>query len=99
MSLPSALSSIPTAYATASAGMHPSHTLPVKLRVIAGAGFKHVEIAFPDLEAYAKSLHSGYNQLDKRGEGDLEHLLSAARKTKGLMDELDLKALTVMPYV
>jgi hypothetical protein len=93
----SALSSIKCAYATASAGMHPSHTLPIKLRAIAAAGFAAAEIAFPDLEAYAASEYPNYKQLDDAGNGDIDGLLFAAGKIRALLDELKLEALTTMP--
>jgi sugar phosphate isomerase/epimerase len=93
------LAAIPIAYATASAGMHPSHTLPNKLRALARAGFTAAEIAFPDLEAYAASLHDGYKHLDDAGRGDLDALLGAAHQIRALMEELGVRALTVMPYV
>jgi hypothetical protein len=93
------ISSITTAYATASAGMHPAHTLPKKLRAIADAGFTAVEIAFPDLEAYAASLKPDYENLNSRGEGDLKGLLDATKKIKILVDNLGLDVLTLMPLV
>jgi hypothetical protein len=98
-SIVASLAAIPTAYATASAGMHPSHTLPNKLRALARAGCTAAEIAFPDLEAYASSLHDRYKQLDDAGRGDLDALLGAARQIRKLMQELGVRALTVMPYV
>jgi sugar phosphate isomerase/epimerase len=91
------LSSIPIAYATASAGMHPSHSLPKKLEAIAAAGFSAAEIAFPDLEEFAASNHEGYSELDDAGKGDLDVLLAVAGKIRKQLDELGLQALTVMP--
>jgi hypothetical protein len=95
----SSLSTIQVAYATASAGMHPSHTLPKKLKAIAAAGFTATEIAFPDLEDYAASENSDYKKLDDAGEGDLDALLAAAGNIRILLDELKLQALTIMPFV
>ena len=95
------LDKIPIAYATASAGMNPKHTLPLKLKAIAKAGFKWTEIAFLDLESYAESKYkgkgSGYRKLNSAGEGDLEKLLEAAKDIRQLMDQLGLSVLTVMP--
>lgn len=103
-------SCIPTSYATASAGMSPSaHTLPIKLRAIADAGFPFVEIAFPDLEAYAKSVCSKggeaqgekggreYREIGQDGEGDVEMLVQVARRVRGMCEEMGLTVLTVMP--
>lgn len=85
------------AYSTDSAGMHPSHTLPIKLRAIAAAGFSQAELAFPDLEAYAEQEFSGYRKLDDHGNGDLDKLLQAAGKVSELCKELGLSILAVHP--
>ncbi|PCH35139.1 xylose isomerase-like protein [Wolfiporia cocos MD-104 SS10] len=95
------MSSISTslAYSSDSAGMHPSHTLPLKLRAIAEAGFPQVEVGFPDLEEYAKQeFPVEYKKLDNSGNGDLEKLLEAAGKIKSLCNELGLKVLVVHPF-
>ena len=94
------LARVPLSYATASAGMHPSHTLPQKLQAIAAAGFKCVEIAFPDLEALALSVFNGYyRQIDEKGEGDVSKLVDTAVEVNKICGELGLKVLTVMPCV
>ncbi|KAI0064489.1 xylose isomerase-like protein [Artomyces pyxidatus] len=81
--------SIPICYATPSAGMHPSHTLAVKLRAIAASGFKLTEIAFPDLEAYAAQQYPGYRKLDNLGRGDLECLCAVADEIRALFSEFE----------
>ncbi|KAL1948755.1 hypothetical protein VTO73DRAFT_10561 [Trametes versicolor] len=86
------------AYSTDSAGMHPSHTLPIKLRAIAAAGFSQAELGFPDLEAYAEQEFSGYRKLDDHGNGDLDKLLQAAGKVSELCKELGLSILAVHPF-
>jgi hypothetical protein len=95
------LASVPTAYATASAGMHDSHTLPLKLKAISQAGFMYTEIAFPDLEAYTTSLYSnkddGYKKIDDVGKGDVDKLLRAANDVGSMCEQLGLKVLTLMP--
>ena len=93
------LDAIEIAYATASAGMHPSHTLPLKLRCIADAGFKWTEIAMPDLEKYAESMFEEYAKLDLDGNGDVEKLLEAAKDIHRLCAQLGLGVLTMMPCV
>ena len=90
--LPSAL-----AYSTDSAGMHSSHTLPLKLQAIAEAGFAAAELGFPDLEVYAEQEHPGYKKLDERGKGDLDTLVQAATKIRELCSELGLSILAVHP--
>ncbi|KAL5522922.1 hypothetical protein ACEPAF_1189 [Sanghuangporus sanghuang] len=92
------LRKIQTAYATASAGMHPSHTLPAKLKAVAEAGFKWTEIAFPDLEKYASSKFEGYRKIDISGVGDVDKLLESAKDIYLLCRQLGLCVLTVMPF-
>ncbi|KAI0765854.1 xylose isomerase-like protein [Trametes elegans] len=86
------------AYSSDSAGMHPSHTLPIKIRAIAEAKFQQVEIAFPDLEAFAAQEFPGYRKLDNNGNGDLDKLVQAAEKVKKLCEELGLTVLAVHPF-
>ncbi|KAL7277108.1 hypothetical protein ACG7TL_008953 [Trametes sanguinea] len=94
------MSSITTtlAYSTDSAGMLPSHTLPLKLRAIAEAGFDQAEVAFPDLEAYAEQEFPGYRKLDDRGNGDLDKLVQAAEQVRKLCDKLRISILAVHPF-
>ena len=78
--------------------MHPSHTLPIKLRAIADAGFTQAELAFPDLEAYAAQEFAGYQKLDdNNGRGDLDKLVRAAEKVGELCGELGISILAVHP--
>ncbi|KAI0821836.1 xylose isomerase-like protein [Trametes gibbosa] len=86
------------AYSTDSAGMHPSHTLPIKLRAITDAGFTQAELAFSDLETYAGEEFPGYRKLDERGSGDLFDLVQAAGKVKELCAELGLSILAVHQF-
>ncbi|CDO71054.1 hypothetical protein BN946_scf184844.g58 [Trametes cinnabarina] len=86
------------AYSTDSAGMHPSHTLPLKLRAIAEAGFDQAEVAFPDLEAYAEQEYPGYQKLDDSGKGDLDKLVQASEKIWQLCEALDISILAVHPF-
>lgn len=85
------------AYSTDSAGMHPSHTLPLKLRAIAEAGFPSVELGFPDLEAFAEQEHPGYQKLDESGKGGLDTLVRAATTVRQLCSEQGLSVLAVHP--
>ena len=86
------------AYSSDSAGMHPSHTLPLKLRAIAEAGFPQVEIGFPDFESYAEQEYKGhYQKLNDKGEGDEGKLAETALRVKKLCDELGLSVLVVHP--
>ncbi|KAL5498900.1 hypothetical protein ACEPAH_1418 [Sanghuangporus vaninii] len=92
------LQKIQIAYPTPSAGMHPSHTLPAKLKGIAEAGFKWTEISFPDLEKYASSKFEGYRKIDISGVGDIDKLLESAKDIDLLCRQLGLGVLAVMPF-
>ena len=46
---------LPPCFATPSLGMHPSHTLPIKLKAAAEAGFTLVEVGFDDLLAWTEA--------------------------------------------
>ena len=86
------------AYATPSAGTHPTHTLPMKLHAIRDAGFTEVELSFTNLEAYAAQEFNGqYIRLDKEGRGDLDKLREIAKKVKVICDELGLVILAMHP--
>ena len=86
------------AYSTDSAGMHPLHTLPVKLRAIHDAGFTQVEVGFPDLEAFAgQECNEGYQKLNDAGRGDVDKLCKVAKQVRGLCDELGMEILVVHP--
>ncbi|KZT57225.1 xylose isomerase-like protein [Calocera cornea HHB12733] len=52
-----ALYEVPVAIASPSLGMNPAHTLPLKLKAAADAGFGAVEIGMDDLIAYARALN------------------------------------------
>ena len=86
------------AYSTDSAGMHPSHTLPVKLRAIFDAGFTQVELGFPDLETYAEQVFkANYKKLDNAGQGDIEKLCEVAGQVRQVCHELGMEILVVHP--
>ncbi|KZT38243.1 xylose isomerase-like protein [Sistotremastrum suecicum HHB10207 ss-3] len=96
--LSDSLDNIQTCYASPSAGMHPSHTLPKKLRAIADAGFKLAEVALPDLEALATSMDATYKKIDENGDGDIETLIKAAEGIAKLARDLDLEIFVLHPF-
>ncbi|KZO96854.1 xylose isomerase-like protein [Calocera viscosa TUFC12733] len=52
-----AMYEMPTCFASPSLGMHPAHTLPLKIKAAADAGFAAIEIGMDDLIAYAHALN------------------------------------------
>lgn len=93
----SSLKEIEVAYATASAGMHPTHTLPLKLEAISKAGFKWTEVALPDIEEYAATKNKNYTKLDDTGNGDIDKLVETASQVHIHCQKLGLRVLTLMP--
>ena len=87
-----ALSSIPTAYATVSIGT-PSTPLPQKLNAIASAGFQGIELGFPDLLSFASQ-----NLSKEVSSYDYDILCNAALEVKGLCQELKLKIVMLQPF-
>jgi len=88
----SSLESIPTSYATCSIGK-PTDPLPKKLEAIASAGFKAIELSFPDLLSFAGDL------LNKEVQpSHYDDLCTAGEEVKKLCDKLDLKILILQPF-
>lgn len=67
--------------------------LPAKLRAIAAAGFEAIELAFPDLLAFACQ-----QQQKDVGENEFNALVVAAELLKELCGELKLKILMLQPF-
>lgn len=65
---------MPTCYASCSIGHNEAHTLPLKLKAIADAGFDAIELSMPDVLSYGKMLNgkepdpNDYNALVEIGE-------------------------------
>jgi len=77
------LDKIPLAYATPSLGMHPCHTVELKLQGASKSGFRGVEMGFDDLVSYAARHNQGF-----KGEEDLPTLLKSAGEIRDLCKEL-----------
>ena len=86
------LASIPTSYATVSLGP-PSIPLPQKLDAIAKAGFKGIELGFPDLLSFASSI-------DKQevSNYDYDALASAASEVKKLCEQHGIRVVMLQPF-
>lgn len=84
---------IPTCYATCSIGHKESHTLPLKLKAIADAGFDAIELSMPDILAYGKMLYG--QELDPK---DYDALVEIGKTIKTLVEEHNLKILMLQPF-
>lgn len=84
--------SVPISFASCSIGL-PSHTLPQKLSAIASAGFQGIELAFPDLLAFANS-HFGKTISEK----DYDSLCEAGKEVRKLCEQHKLKIIVLQPF-
>ncbi|KAK6859414.1 hypothetical protein PG995_003050 [Apiospora arundinis] len=84
---------IPTSYATCSIGYQESHTLPLKLKAIADAGFDAVELSMPDILAYGKMLNG-----TEPNPKDYDALVEIGQAIKGQMVEHGLKVMMLQPF-
>ncbi|KAL7621003.1 hypothetical protein AAE478_008315 [Parahypoxylon ruwenzoriense] len=85
---------IPTSFATCSIGHKESHTLPLKLKALADAGFDAVELSMPDILAYGKQLDG--NEPDPR---NYDALVEIGRAIRAQAAEHGLKILMLQPFV
>ncbi|KAK6068628.1 3-dehydroshikimate dehydratase [Seiridium cupressi] len=86
-------SQIPTSYATCSIGYKESHTLPLKLKAIADAGFDAIELSMPDIQAYGKLLNG-----KEPDEKDYDTLVAVGSQIKTQVAEHGLKILMLQPF-
>ncbi|KAK8123058.1 hypothetical protein PG984_011728 [Apiospora sp. TS-2023a] len=84
---------VPTSYATCSIGYQESHTLPLKLKAIADAGFDAVELSMPDILAYGKMLNG-----EEPDPKDYDALVEIGKAVKGQMVEHGLKVMMLQPF-
>jgi sugar phosphate isomerase/epimerase len=87
------LDKIPVAYATPSLGMHPSHTVELKLQAASKAGFKGIEMGFDDLVSHADRHNPGF-----KGEDDIPTLLKSANELRALCANLNLEIICLQPF-
>ncbi|KAI1411351.1 xylose isomerase-like protein [Hypoxylon sp. FL1857] len=86
-------SKIPTCYATCSIGHKESHTLPLKLKAIADAGFDAIELSMPDILAYGKMING--KEPDPK---DYDTLVEIGKAIKAQVEEHNLKVLMLQPF-
>jgi len=89
----STLSSIPTSFATVSIGYSDKHTLPRKLHALSSAGFKGIELGFPDLVSFA-SQHLNKSVAEK----DFDDLVAAAEEVKKICQKEGLEIMLLQPF-
>jgi len=85
---------IPTSYATCSIGHKETHTLPLKLKAIASAGFDGIELSMPDILSYGKQLKGGQEPDPK----DYDTLAEIAQAIRTETEKLGLKILMLQPF-
>ncbi|KAL8931884.1 MAG: hypothetical protein Q9216_007039 [Gyalolechia sp. 2 TL-2023] len=88
----SSLGSIPTCYATVSIGT-PDTPLDQKLKAIADAGFRGIELGFPDLLSFASKRRNA--QVKPQ---DFDTLCDVGREVKQLVEESGLKIVMLQPF-
>ncbi|KAI0019049.1 3-dehydroshikimate dehydratase [Xylariomycetidae sp. FL0641] len=84
---------VPTCYATCSIGHKESHTLPLKLRAIADAGFDAIELSMPDILAYGKMLNG--QEPDPK---DYDTLVEIGKEVKKQAEMHHVKILMLQPF-
>lgn len=90
---PASLAAIPLSFASVSIGCKPSHTLPAKIDALAKAGFRGIELGFPDLQTFASLF------LDKSvGEHDYDNLVRAAEEVKRMCEQKGVEIMLVQPF-
>jgi sugar phosphate isomerase/epimerase len=86
------LESIPFSFATVSCGT-PDDPRPDKLEAISKAGFKGIELGFPDLLSYASTVHN--KEIE---EDDYNNLCTAAGAVKVLCEKHGLQIMMLQPF-
>ena len=92
MNYETVIAQLPTSYATVSIGA-PSTPLPAKLKAIASAGFRGIELGFPDLVTFAGSFHGRDIKHDEYAQ-----LCEAGQEVRKLCKELGLEIMMLQPF-
>ena len=87
---------IPLSIATASVGFGTSQSLDKKLDAISRAGFDGIELAFPDLLAFA-SEHARHS-VDPTSDAGQTQVLDTSRQVKALCRRLGLTVVMLQPF-
>ncbi|KAI1334680.1 3-dehydroshikimate dehydratase [Xylariaceae sp. FL0016] len=93
MPIPYRDSQVPTCYATCSVGHRDTHTLPLKLKAIADAGFDAIELSMPDILSYGKMLNN-----QEPDPQDYDALVELGRAIKTQAAEHGLQIAMLQPF-
>ncbi|PKY03167.1 putative 3-dehydroshikimate dehydratase [Aspergillus campestris IBT 28561] len=84
---------LPLAYATCSIGHGPDDTLPAKLKAISQAGFKGIELSFPDILAYGNELLG-----HQVSPNNYEELVKVSKEIRQLCQSNKLTVMMLQPF-
>ena len=84
---------MPTCYASCSIGHAEAHTLPLKLKAIADAGFDAIELSMPDILSYGKMLNG-----EEPDPKDYDTLVEIGKSIKEQARLHNLKILMLQPF-
>lgn len=90
---PATTFSNPLAFASCSIGL-PRHTLHQKIEAIRAAGFKGIELSFPDLLSFAKR----HFFRDDITEDDYDTLCEAGKAVQELCKSHELEIIVLQPF-
>lgn len=94
MSIPHAsLQKIPLSYASCSIGCSPNDTLPRRLEAISEAGFRAIELSFPDILDYGAQITGKPIAPD-----DYPAIMPVAVEIRKLCEEHRLKIMMLQPF-
>ncbi|BCS04748.1 sugar phosphate isomerase/epimerase family protein [Aspergillus luchuensis] len=89
------ITSIPLSYATCSLGSPSTTPLETKLTTLRSASFTGIELAFPDLLAYANTHNPGTTQILPT---DYPALIHAAASIRSLCESHNLRTMMLQPF-
>ncbi|KAJ1336060.1 TIM barrel protein [Microdochium nivale] len=89
---------VPTSFASCSIGHKPAHTLPLKLKAIADAGFDGIELSMPDVLAYGALIDPHGKEPAPDDYDTLEEVARAIRTLAAGEGPRGLKVLMLQPF-
>ncbi|KAJ5959456.1 uncharacterized protein N7479_006606 [Penicillium vulpinum] len=89
----SSLEKVPLSYASCSIGCGPTDTLPLRLEAISEAGFRAIELSFPDILDFGEQITGNAIKPD-----DYPAIMSVAMEIRKLCEEHRLKIMMLQPF-